>query len=190
MSVAENIHAICKEKGISLRELQEACGLSNSYISSLKSYGSTPSAERLALIAAYLHVSVETLLGEQKKAHVINILGRVAAGIPLDAIENIIGQEELRPDMQGEYFGLKIEGDSMSPEIKDGDIVIVRVQPDAESGDIVVAYVNGYDGVCKKLKKYKDEIQLVSINHEYEPYSSKEEKIQIVGKVVEVRREY
>lgn len=193
MSVGERIKALCESKGIPVARLEQDLGYSNAYIQGLIKTGRYPAGDRLIEIAEYLKVSIETLTGEKKKNPlVINVLGKVSAGVPINAVENIIGQEELRPDFEtkGEYFGLKIQGNSMSPEIKNGDTVIVRIQPDAESGDIVVAYVNGYDGVCKKLKRYKDEIQLVSINPDYEPYSSKEFPIEIVGKVIEVRREY
>lgn len=85
---------------------------------------------------------------------------------------------------------MKIKGDSMTPEIKDGDIVIVRQQSDAESGDIVVAMVNGNDAVCKRLKKYGKMLMLISINPEYEPITSKDNPIKIIGKVIENRRSY
>ena len=192
MSIIENIYKLCDERGISAWQLGNELGFSNGYLNMVRRRGNAPTAERVQMIADYFGVSVETLSGKENRSPLlINILGKVSAGVPLDAIENIIGQEEIKPELaeKGEHFGLKIKGDSMIPEIKDGDIVVVRIQPDAESGDIVVAYVGNYDGVCKKLKKYGDEIQLLSINPEYEPYSSKEYPIEIIGKVIEIRRE-
>ncbi len=128
---------------------------------------------------------------------VINVLGRVVAGIPIDAIEEIIDTEEIPVAMArtGEYFGLLIKGDSMEPKISDGDIVIVRKQEDAENDEIVIAIVNGDDGVCKRLKKYKEGIALMSLNANYEPMYFQAEEIQtkpvkIVGKVVELRRKF
>ena len=67
----------------------------------------------------------------------IPVLGRVAAGIPIDAIEDVLEDWEEIPEAMaatGEFFGLKIKGDSMQPRIAEGDVVIVRSQPDAESG--------------------------------------------------------
>lgn len=83
----------------------------------------------------------------------------------------------------------------MEPAINNGDTVIVRKQDDAESDEIVIALVNGSDGVCKRLKKYADSIALVSINPAYEPrYFSRSEiddtPIRIIGKVVELRRKF
>ena len=95
----------------------------------------------------------------------------------------------------GEYFGLKIKGHSMEPRIVNGDTVIVRKQDDAEDGDIVIAIVNGDDGVCKRLKKYTDSIVLVSLNPAYEPmiFTSEEQvskPVRIIGKVVELRGKF
>ena len=83
----------------------------------------------------------------------------------------------------------------MEPDIHNGDTVIVRKQDDAESDEIVIALVNGNDGVCKRLKKYTDSIALVSLNPNYEPmYFNSEEveekPVRIVGKVVELRRKF
>ena len=128
---------------------------------------------------------------------VIKIFGHVAAGIPIDAIEDVIDEEEIPEELArtGEFFGLRIKGDSMEPDIHDGDTVIIRKQDDAESDEIVIALVNGNDGVCKRLKKYADSIALVSLNPNYEPmYFNQEEIVQkpvhIIGKVVELRRKF
>ncbi len=127
----------------------------------------------------------------------IPVLGRVAAGIPIEASEEILDWEEVTGDMavHGDYFGLRINGDSMEPKFSDGDVVIVRQQEDADDGDIVIALVNGNDGVCKKLRKYNDGIALVSTNPAYEPmYFSKsdidEKPVKIIGKVKELRAKF
>lgn len=129
-----------------------------------------------------------------KKAVTIKVLGRVAAGIPIEAVEDIIDTEEISEEMAstGEFFGLKIKGDSMEPRICDGDVVIVRQQNDADSGDIVIALVNGDDATCKRLTKYGGGIGLISLNSKYEPMMFSEEDIndkpvKIIGKVVELR---
>lgn len=129
------------------------------------------------------------------KSVTIKVLGRVAAGIPLEAVEDIIDTEEISEEMArtGEYFGLQIHGDSMEPRIYDGDVVIVRKQDDAESGDIVIAMVNGDDATCKRLIKYAHGISLVALNSaKYEPMMFSPDEIEqkpvrIIGKVVELR---
>ena len=77
----------------------------------------------------------------------------------------------------------------------EGDVVIVRQQDDAESGDVVIALINGDDAVCKRLRKYKEGIALLSNNPSYEPmYFSNEEiekkPVRIIGKVVELRGKF
>jgi len=131
---------------------------------------------------------------EKAKGFTINVLGRVAAGLPIEAVENIIDTEEISEDMakNGEYFGLKIHGDSMEPRIYEGDVVICRQQDDAESGDIVIAMVNGNDATCKRLTKYASGIALISLNTKYDPMMFTNEEIiekpvRIIGKVVELR---
>lgn len=132
-----------------------------------------------------------------KKGVTINVLGRVAAGIPIEAIENIIDTEEITEELArtGDFFGLRIHGDSMEPRIYEGDIVIVRQQDDAESGDVVIAMVNGNDATCKRLRKYRDGIELISNNPSYAPmFFSNEEilskPVKIIGKVVELRGKF
>lgn len=124
----------------------------------------------------------------------VPVLGRVAAGIPIEAVEDIIDYEEIPKEMAkgNDYFALKIKGDSMEPRIWNGDVVIVRKQDDAESDEIIIATVNGDDATCKRLMKYKDAIGLLSLNSKYPPMMfSKDEiskkPVRILGKVVEVR---
>jgi repressor LexA len=138
------------------------------------------------------HSVPETLA--KSRSVTINVLGRVAAGIPIEAVENIIDTEEISEDMAktGEYFGLQIHGDSMEPRMYEGDVVIVRQQDDAESGDIVIALINGNDATCKRLTKYAGYITLSSLNQKYEPIMFSNEDIinkpvKIIGKVVELR---
>lgn len=132
-----------------------------------------------------------------RKGVEINVLGRVAAGIPIEAITDIIDTEEISEKLArtGEFFGLKIKGDSMAPDICNNDVVIVRQQNDAESGEIVIVTINGDEAMCKRLRKYKDGIELLSINPSYKPFefSNKEileKPIKIIGKVVESRRKF
>ena len=125
----------------------------------------------------------------------IPVLGRVVAGLPIGAVQEMIGFINIDEDMilEGEHFGLIIRGDSMEPRMRNGDIVVVRKQDDADSEDIVVVLVNSDDAVCKRLKKYPDgSIALMSINPAYEPmfFTAEEVKnlpVNIIGKVREIR---
>lgn len=135
---------------------------------------------------------------EKKSGVIIKVLGSVAAGIPIDAVEDIIDEEEVTEDMarQGKLFGLRIKGQSMEPNICDGDTVIVKEQPDAENGETVVVLINGNEATCKKLYKYDDgSIRLVPNNPAYSPKLYTLDDITslpvtIIGKVIELRRKF
>ena len=158
-----------------------------------------PSAGKIQKIADYFHIGKSDLLDEpttcnKRSAVCINVLGSVAAGIPFEAVENIVDTEEISEDLAktGTFFGLKIKGDSMEPRICNGDVVIVKQQEDAESGDIVIALVNGDEATCKRLTKYAGGIGLISLNSKYEPMMFSEDDVinkpvKIIGKVVELR---
>lgn len=116
----------------------------------------------------------------------IPVLGDVAAGVPILAQQDIVGYEDIPADMAktGEYFGLKIKGDSMEPKIHDNDIVIVKSMSDAENNDIVIAMINN-EATCKRLHKYSNSVVLTAINSDYKPIEvTPDENIQILGKVV------
>lgn len=133
----------------------------------------------------------------KKHGVLIKVLGRVAAGIPIEAVEDVIDNEEISETLAktGDFFALQIHGDSMEPRMCEGDVVIVRQQDDAESGDIVIAMINGDDATCKRLRKYRDGIELISNNPSYEPmfFSNDEiisKPVKIIGKVVELRGKF
>lgn len=126
----------------------------------------------------------------------IPILGKVPAGIPIEAIEDVLGYEEIPYELAkyGEkYFALKIDGDSMYPDYRTGDIIIVKQQNDCESGDDCVVMVNGDDATFKRVIKQEKSIILKPLNNEFEPYYFNENEIitkpvKIVGIAIEVRR--
>lgn len=162
----------------------------------------SPNPETLSKIADALDVSVDYLLGSDSQparpGYIrIPVLGRVAAGIPIDAIEEVIDWEDISAEVSGdgEYFGLQIKGHSMEPKISDGDVVIVRRQPDVDSGDIAVVLVNGDDATVKKVKKSPQGVTLIPSNPAYEPmyYTNAEIEslpVQILGRVVELRAKF
>ena len=125
----------------------------------------------------------------------IPVLGTVVAGLPMEAIENIVDYEEITPALaaQGEFFALRIKGQSMEPRICEGDVVIVKKQEDIESGDTAIVLVNGGEATVKKVKKTEEGIMLIANNMAvYSPhfYSNKDIEslpVQIIGKVVELR---
>ena len=127
----------------------------------------------------------------------VPVLGTVRAGLPMEAVENILDYEEISEDMarQGDYFALQIKGDSMEPRIKEGDVVIVRKQPDVESGEVAIVLVNGDEATIKKVQKFNGVINLVPSNPAYEVKTYSNDDIEslpvsIIGKVVELRAKF
>lgn len=132
------------------------------------------------------------------KAVRIPVLGKVVAGIPLEAVEEILDYEEITPELAatGEFFALQIRGRSMEPRMLEGDVVIVKRQDDVESGDVAIVLVNGDEATVKKIKKMDTGITLIATNTSvYEPHFYSNEEIetlpvQILGKVVELRGKF
>ncbi len=123
----------------------------------------------------------------------IPLLGAVPAGAPLLAEENILGEVmvERRLVASGRHFALRVRGESMRDAgICDGDVVIVRQQPIAQSGDIVVACLGGDEATVKRLSIREHQIELKPANPEFEPIPiGPDDDLRILGKVVAVRRQ-
>lgn len=208
---ARRLQFALNSSGMSAQELSNRSSVAKASISQYVNGSHKPSNISSGKMAPILNVNPLWLMGfdvpmrpdtpvepSKKSPGVsINVLGRVAAGIPIEAVEEVIDTEEITEEMasHGKYFGLLIKGDSMLPAICDQDIVIVRQQDDAESGDTVIALVNGDDATCKRLRKYKEGIELIPNNPSFSPMFFTNEDIQskpvkIIGKVVELRRKF
>ena len=196
------------EKRINQRELAKFLKVAPSTISMYESGHREPNFEILEILADFFNIDMNYLLGKTDKTtkliienesngFKIPVLGNVAAGIPISAVEDILDYEEvpISWQSQGEFFALRIKGDSMQPRMESGDVVIVKQQSDANSGDTVIALVNGDDATCKRLEKTDNGIMLVSTNPKYPPmFFSKEDIVNkpvvILGKVVEFRGKF
>lgn len=199
--VADKIKFYRKMAGLTQKELGEKIGVKHNTISSYESGKNEPEQDMLFKIAAALDISINELFPQTAssfsgiKGVRIPILGKVVAGIPIEAITDIDGWEEISPKMaaSGEYFALRIKGLSMEPKLHEGDIVIVKRQSDVESGDTAIILVDGEDATVKQIKKTKEGIMLIGLNIDVYPphfYTNREIAdlpVQIIGKVVESR---
>lgn len=186
--------------------IAEKLNLSPATISRYTNGKMLPKLATLYQAADILNVSPEWLMGKsdnksishiRSKAVKIPVLGTVMAGIPLEAIEDIIDYEEISVEMarQGDYFALKVKGDSMEPKISAGDVVIVRKQDDVDSGDLAIVLVNGNEATIKKVMKFNGGINLVPNNPAYSVMTYTNEQIEslpvnVIGKVVELRAKF
>lgn len=217
MTLGEYIKSFRDKYDISMEKFADMSGLSKSYIGVLekgKNYKTgepvTPSLIIIDKVAHATGIPTEDLLPmidgpisikspkSTTNAVKVPILGKVVAGLPISAYEDILGFEEITPEMaaQGEHYALRVTGDSMYPQICDGDIVLVRVQSDVESEDVAVVFVNGDEATLKKVKKEDKGITIYGYNSAvYEPHFFTNEEIKklpitISGKVVELRRSF
>lgn len=136
--------------------------------------------------------SIELLDDEVRQVRELPLLGLIAAGKPIEAVET---HEVI--DLQAEFAGkegtyvLKVKGDSMIEEqIKDGDYVVVEARQQAENGETVVALIDGDKATLKKFYREKDHIRLEPANPNMAPIIVREEDLKIQGVVVAVLRKY
>lgn len=195
MSFGERLKSARKNRGMTLRELGEAIDRSESVVQRYESgVISNLDNEIIAKLANALNVNPAYLMGwtevNPDTTVKIPILGEIACGDPIITDDNIIDyKSRIADDLpKGELFYLKAKGNSMSPDIKSGALVLCRQQPDVENGEIAVVLVNGNtEATLKKVRKIKGGILLEPINDEYEPYIvNKDNPATIIGKAVEV----
>ncbi len=201
----KRLSKLMERRDITAAELSRRSGIRASSISDYLNGKYEPKQDKIDKLARALNVTPAWLMGYGRisdnlplQAVKIPILGRVVAGVPMEAIENIEGYEDLTPSMigRGEFFALRIKGKSMEPVMQDGDLVIVRRQNDIDNGDIAIVSINGDEATCKKVHFRPDGITLVGFNvSEYEPHFYSIKQVQelpltIIGKVVELRRSF
>ena len=179
-----------------LQKVASALGVSVAYLTGESEF----KTEQDALINKWNKQMAAGLPDEVRKIEAgirIPVLGSVPCGIPTEAVEFLDAEdwEEISEIMSrsGNFFALKVKGDSMCPRIQQGDVLIIRSQDTADSGDIVIAKVNGEEACCKRLIRHQDGIVLESFNPVYPPmfFSNDEiiqKPVQIIGKVVENRQ--
>lgn len=208
MSISSNIIRLREKYNLTQAELGEIAGVTDRAVSAWEKGIAEPRMGAVQKIADYFSIPKSAIVDDFDennsgkrvvKGVRIPVLGYVRAGIPIDAVENILDYEEITPELAstGDFFCLKIKGDSMTPQIADSDVVVVRQQSDIVSGEVAIVLVNGDEATCKKVIKYDDShsIGLVSFNSAYPPmyFSEKEiveKPVQIIGKVIELRRKF
>ena len=171
--LGEKIKELRKRDHISQQKLASMLGVGQSTVAMWEKGTNHPEHESLITMASIFNVSLDTLAGggKTKNAYRIPELGYVRAGVPTEAVEEVLDYVDVvLSDSDGEnYFALRIKGDSMSPRMVDGDTVIVRKQADFVSGDICVALVGNADATVKKVIKKDTGIILMPLNGNYEP---------------------
>ena len=199
MTMGERIKMLREQRGITQSELAEICKVSDKAVSTWENGRNIPRMGAIQRMADYFGIPksaiIENIALPADRVR-IPVLGSIPAGIPLSAIEDIEDWEELSPDMlrgEKEYFALAVKGDSMSPEYRSGDVLILQRQDSCETGDDCAVMVNGDDATFKRVRRTEKGIALQPLNPAYDPIFFANEEIlslpvRILGVVVEVRR--
>ena len=209
----KNLSRILKERKMTQRDFAKAVGVSAATANEWLKGKKMPLMGRIDTICSVLSIDRSDLMAAPAPPAAqpptapyrapldglhgvkIPILGRVVAGLPAYADQEILGYDEITKEraQTGEFFSLIVRGDSMEPLFLEGDHVIVERQPDVDSGDVAIVGVDGEDATIKRVQKVEGGIILQPENRSYNPmyFSEKdilEKPITIYGRVVEQRR--
>jgi len=205
-----NLREIRKSRHLTQMQVADFLGIKHQTISAWEKGKAKPNNKTIPRLAEIYGCSVEEIMtGAPPKARIeyvhtdrskqfmrIPVLGRIPAGIPFEAITDIEDYEDipLADTVPGStYFGLRIKGDSMEPEYRNNDIIILRQQNTCENGEDCAVMINGDDATFKRIKISDKGITLMPLNPKYDPifYSRKEAidlPVRIIGVVLEIRR--
>lgn len=209
--IGTRIRQLRTELDITQEEFAKMIGVSGkSIIANYESGYSTPNDEIRDTICLVCNCSMDYLTcktdikapiishstGVSPASAIVLIYGTIPAGVPMECIEDIIDTEEIPATwLKGDkkFFGLKIKGDSMYPEYRDGDTLILEKVDDCENGQDAVIMVNGNDGTFKRVIKTETGIILQPLNPKYHPMIYTNEQIEnlpvkIIGVAKEIRR--
>ncbi len=123
----------------------------------------------------------------------IPVLGKIAAGTPVEAIQNEVSRIPLPANIEknGEFFGLKVQGDSMiEAGINDGDTVIVKKADTADNGKIVVALIDDHEAMLKRIRRKGKTVALESANRNYETKIFGPDRVKVQGILVSLYRNF
>lgn len=203
MEFKDRVYNSRKKINKTLEEVAKEVGVSAATISRYES-GEIENIRRdkIAKLAKALDVTPAYLMGWEEETNIeqiepinsikIPVVGRIPAGTPIEAIEDIIEYIDIPENWTNgnkEYFGLIVRGDSMYPLLLDGDTVVIKRQEAAETGDICACYINGYDATLKRISLTEHSITLKPENPNYPPKTyTHPGEVTIAGKVIEVRR--
>lgn len=206
MALKDNILKARKDKNMTQDEVAKELFVKRQTYGAYERGVSVPDAIVLDKLARLFEVTTDYLLGSDEKTKNVRtkrrtikmpVYGMVAAGAPILTVEDILDYIEVdEEDINGgDFIALQVKGDSMLPDIKSGDIILVKRQPDVDSGQIAVVIINGDEATVKKVVKQRNGINLVATNTEYEPkfFSNKEINdlpVIVYGRVAELRRRF
>jgi len=183
------------DRGLTITEVAERMGITRASLIYYLDRPGAPKDRRLEQFCEAVGCRMEEIRGTRPGVGRIPVYGDIAAGIPIEAIENVIDYEEVSLDVYkniSEYFALRLKGVSMQPRMRSGDIVIFHRQETADNEDIVAVFVGGENATCKQLLLDQEGITLHAFNESFGDmkFSCKQVEtlpVTILGKAVELR---
>ncbi|MDC2863822.1 LexA family protein [Bacillus sp. BP-3] len=188
--IVENIKKLLKQHDMTQSDLANQLGIARSTMSDYMNYRSKPGAgvlEKMAVIfgvtkadidTTYKNTKVEIINGElqlvkeqpieYKEEKEIPVIGKIAAGTPIEAVQDIV--DRITPPYKAnnidELFGLVVDGESMNKIVPNGHYAVLKKQPDVENGEIAAVIVNGHYATLKKVYKFTDLMVLEPCSHD------------------------
>lgn len=209
MEKENELKRLMKLKSGSVKAFSEEIGLAYTTVRSILQRGVYNSnVDNVLKICKGLNLKAEKILdydnGEQEleteidtlPVREIPIVSQISAGLPIYAEENILEHTYIatkKLNTNKEIFGLRVNGDSMDKEFRDGDVVIVEKDAVVENGQIAVVQVNGYNATVKRVRYEKDRIILIPESNNpahYPQVYSQDDEVKIIGKVVSSQKFY
>ncbi len=201
--IADRLKGLRKQNHMTQTALAERLNVTQTAISQWETDRTRPDQELLGKIASIFSVSVDYLLGENTDKNGdssdyfrVPVFGSIPAGVPIEAIEDIEGYVEMQsvPGYNNrEFFALRLSGNSMSPEYRNGDVVIFHAQETCESGQDCAVIVDKEDATFKRVRFSEKGLTLQPLNPDYEPivFSNRDldgDTVRVLGIGWEVRR--
>lgn len=209
MEKENELKRLMELKSGSVKAFSEEIGLAYTTVRSILQRGVYNSnVENVLKICKGLNLKAEKILdyddGEKELENEVDtlpvreipIVSQISAGLPIYAEENILEHTYIatkKLNTNKEIFGLRVNGDSMDKEFRDGDVVIVEKDAVVENGQIAVVQVNGYDATVKRVRYEKDRIILIPESNNpahYPQVYSQDDEVKIIGKVVSSQKFY
>ena len=217
----ERVFKLLKEKHMKKKDIANALGISPSAVTQWEKNGTEPTIEQCAKLSVLFNTPINEIVTDMslnditigivneiksrkykpyndtkyigfENTTMLPIYGRIPAGISKEAIQEVEGYVAVPTFMVEGHFALKVIGDSMYPKYLDGDVVIIKEQPDCENGQDCAVRINDNDVTLKKVIKMEDGLMLQPLNPEYPPqffsYNDETCPVYILGVVVEIRR--
>jgi len=187
--IGERIRETRLARGISMRRLAREIGIDHSHLSKIENGKDTIGAVTLQRVAEVLDADTDLMLGEAgHQAMPFRVHGDVAAGVPMEALENVETFDLTKEFDPHAHFLLRVQGDSMIQDgINSGDLAIVRQANTAETGDTVVAVVDG-EATLKRFRKNRQTVVLIPANDQMKPMKFPAAAVEIRGILVGVVR--